>query len=563
MQEERLISQATINNWKRLKVDNKEISTRLTKRANKTFSTKQFVPAEYFSDNETLKVIEQITATKKNTETVIYNLGLNLLKSNKLIKINNEKIETENEYIREILSEFGQYKIEKELITLELPQNERDILGVIYQSLLTEGTKNKQGSYYTPQKIIDKIIKNLPPDAKFLDPCCGTGSFLISAADIIKNPKNIYGYDLDKTACFIAKINLILKYKNIKFRPNIFNKDFLLDNSKIKADIIATNPPWGAMLNPEYKKAFKDIKSGESFSYFIKKSAEKITNNGRLHFVLPESILNVKRHRDIRAFILGNFHISEIELEGKAFSQVLTDVVTLCLDKNMTNSEIIIKSDRKIYKLNQDFYNKNSKNNFSILDNKDVEILEKIYTHPHLTLKDKSQWGLGIVTGNNSKFISENSKNKEKIYSGKNIKKGQIQESSKHIEFIPKNFQQCAPEAIYRAEEKLVYKFISKKLVFAYDNQKRLFLNSANILIPNIEGYSIKSAMAFLNSTVFQYIYTKKFNELKVLKGNLSELPFPIYDKNKYKNLTDEDIFKIFNLTDEEIKYIKNEIGAK
>ena len=72
MQEERLISQATINNWKRLKVDNKEISTRLTKRANKTFSTKQFVPAEYFSDNETLKVIEQITATKKNTETVIY-----------------------------------------------------------------------------------------------------------------------------------------------------------------------------------------------------------------------------------------------------------------------------------------------------------------------------------------------------------------------------------------------------------------------------------------------------------------------------------------------------------
>ena len=99
--------------------------------------------------------------------------------------------------------------------------------------------------------------------------------------------------------------------------------------------------------------------------------------------------------------------------------------------------------------------------------------------------------------------------------------KNKISDSENYINYTRENFQQVAPENIYRAKEKLVYKFISKKLIFAYDNKQRLFLNSANILIPKLENYTIKDVMTFLNSTLFQYIYTKKFNELKVLKGNL------------------------------------------
>ena len=38
------------------------------------------------------------------------------------------------------------------------------------------------------------------------------------------------------------------------------------------------------------------------------------------------------------------------------------------------------------------------------------------------------------------------------------------------------------------------------------------------------------------------------------------ELPFPVFDKKKYKELSDNTIFRIFNLTDSEIKYIKNEV---
>jgi hypothetical protein len=72
-----------------------------------------------------------------------------------------------------------------------------------------------------------------------------------------------------------------------------------------------------------------------------------------------------------------------------------------------------------------------------------------------------------------------------------------------------------------------VYKFVSGHLCFTYDDKQRLFLNSANILIPEVDGMSVKTVLAFLNSSLFNFLYVKRFNDLKILKGNLSTLPFP------------------------------------
>ena len=78
--------------------------------------------------------------------------------------------------------------------------------------------------------------------------------------------------------------------------------------------------------------------------------------------------------------------------------------------------------------------------------------------------------------------------------------------------------------------------------MFAYDDSQSLFLNSANILIPKIPNMSTKTVLAFLNSDLYQFIYTKLFSDIKILKGNLSELPFPEIDEklnNKLNSLVD------------------------
>ena len=115
----------------------------------------------------------------------------------------------------------------------------------------------------------------------------------------------------------------------------------------------------------------------------------------------------------------------------------------------------------------------------------------------------------------------------EPIFTGKDISKYGLKKASRYIKYNRTDFQQCAQDELYRAKEKLVYKFVSGSLCFTYDDKQRLFLNSANILIPEVDGMSVKTVLAFLNSSLFNFLYTKRFNDLKILKGNLTTLPFP------------------------------------
>ena len=581
--DEHIISSATRDNWNRLNIDESDIENRLSKRANKRLSKKNIIPIEYFSDIKNLSVLnsilEYVEENSLSTIAVIYNLALNYLSTVGLLKFQSGFPITTNKYIEEILQPFKYFEIDSFLQGVEYPKNEKDFLGIVYQSLMKEGVKNKKGSYYTPDCIISSF-KGLEAEEMFLDPCCGTGSFILAVADKIQNPRNIYGCDLDEVAVFIAKINLIVKFKDIEFSPNIYNNDFLLDNEipQNYFDIIATNPPWGAMPKCDYSNNFSYIKSNETFSFFIANSYKYLKDHGKAFFVLPISILNVKVHADIRRFILDNFSVKEIICYGRIFDSVLSEVVSLELLKFKDGDFVHIKTPHLKTKISVDVYKNNVNNVFSLYGEQDFNILNKIYSNPYETLKN-STWGLGIVTGNNKNFINKNnSGNLEKIYSGKNLSKYFILDTDNFIDYKRNSFQQVAPDFIYKADEKLVYKFVSKKLVFAYDNQKRLFLNSANILIPKMKTHSIKTVLAFLNSKLFQYVYYVKFNELKVLKSNLLQLPFlllPDTDKKQiesfvedYIKLKNNDIlskiynyiFNLFNLSEDEILYVENRL---
>ena len=186
---------------------------------------------------------------------------------------------------------------------------------------------------------------------------------------------------------------------------------------------------------------------------------------------------------------------------------------------------------------------------------------------------------MGIVTGDNNKYILQhNIADAEPIFRGSDVLPYTLKAPSSFIKFTPHLFQQVAPEHFFRKSEKLIYKFISKKLVFAYDNGQHLSLNSANILIPNIPNLSIKTVLALLNSAVFQYLFTKKFATHKVLRGDLEQLPFPyvstqlqvLIDSLVDKAITLQEtpkelevlIFNLFGLSDDDILIIKKTIGV-
>ena len=121
--------------------------------------------------------------------------------------------------------------------------------------------------------------------------------------------------------------------------------------------------------------------------------------------------------------------------------------------------------------------------------------------------------------------------------------KFRIKPSENYMVFSPERFQQVAPTKMYRAPEKLLYRFICNQLVFAYDDKQTLSLNSCNILIPEIPDIKIKYIMAVLNSRCMQFYFKKQFNSVKVLRAHLEELPIPMVsagDQNKIIALVDD-----------------------
>jgi len=569
------ISAATKRNWSKLNSSGKD---KLTKRANKRMSEKKFIPVEYLTNKNNAviirEILEKIEDKKYAVENIIFSLSKYLLN---IKHINNSNVST-------ILNEYPYVYID-EIEKFNWPEDERDLLGVVYQSLLQEGEKNEKGSYYTPPIIVKRMAEKLDFNngQLLLDPCCGSGSFLM---EINAEPNQLFGMDNDPIAVFIAKINMILKYPEFDFYPHIECRNYLEENNLFSLDseilntsfdYILTNPPWGAVSNEMIN--IPEITSKETFSYFFVKSYSQLKCNGQIRFLLPESVTNVKTHKDIRRFILTHCNIESFTIYDNDFTGVTTKYVEICCSNSKINPIIPVIRNKSVTHIDRESFFETENLVFNFLDSKDREILSAVKAYGRYDLSN-SIWALGIVTGDNKNKLSNiPTDGTEPIYTGKEICAYSLKESNCFIKYNRQDFQQVAKEEFYRAPEKLVYKFISNKLIFAYDNMQRLFLNSANILIPNIKGMSIKTVMAFLNSELYQYLYIQMFGEIKILKGNLIELPFPELSKKQDRDIanvvtkiingecSDEiiqaKIYAIFNISDQQIKHIRSVLYGK
>lgn len=543
-----------------------------TSRANKKLSTKRIIPVEYFEDISNLEKIESfinyVSVKNFNIGDIIYTIGLNLLKNNSAIAMNNLLVLN--------FIEKCNFTYKSDLNLNNLPQNENDLLGLIYQCLLTEGTKNIYGSYYTPKNVVKDMVSDvvIDIDKKVLDPCCGSLTYILNMPGI--QPENIYAMDKDPIAVMIAKFNYFFKFPEAKVL-NVFNEDYLNSNKlleNIKFDYVITNPPWGA-VTAETKK-YNDILSGEIFSCFLVEAHRSLKKTGQLRFLLPESILNVKLHKDIRYYLLHKTNLLAIKIYSGLFSGVTTKYVAIKADREGDCDQIKIDILDRTWSISKNIYKSNQNYIFRLSNSIDESIISKVLDKKKYDLSN-SIWALGIVTGNNKeKLTTVPNKNYEKIYTGKEISPYRLKPSKYYINYDRSQLQQVAKDEIYRTKPKLIYKFISNKLVFAIDETASLFLNSANILIPNIPNMSIKTIAAFLNSELYQYLYMKLFREIKILKSNLLELPFPEIDHQTNEKITkmvdniisgeSDDavlqnfIYMYFNVTNAEIKSIKSEI---
>jgi type I restriction enzyme M protein len=143
-----------------------------------------------------------------------------------------------------------------------------DVKGDAYEGLLEKNaadTKSGAGQYFTPRALIRAMVDVAQPrpDTTIADPACGTGGFLLAAADYISDPTH---YELDRNqklwlrdhafrgteivdnTARLCAMNLYLHGiggASLDATPPIDVKDALLGEPSEKVDMVLANPPFG------------------------------------------------------------------------------------------------------------------------------------------------------------------------------------------------------------------------------------------------------------------------------------------------------------------------------
>ncbi|AHF08196.1 TaqI-like C-terminal specificity domain-containing protein [Desulfitobacterium metallireducens] len=598
---------------------------RLKSRRNKSYVSGAFIPKTYIQSKEGIDAVDKITS-QINTinlpegyeRIILAEYALKLLLSRELVPF---ECDSSNCLLHQYITDkvvFGDYsaliddvlsnvsQLEVKIRELEpalcIPISfleDQDFLGLLYMSLQSLGERKSNGVYYTPLTVVKDAVDNLKSihkNTKLLDPCCGTGNFLMYAHKYIQNLEGIYGFDISPLSIALTRINMALvsRTQNIELLYKNFEcKDALIGKEALDFDIVIGNPPWGFNYSEDEQTVLKEryqasqAKTVESFCVFTEYASKTIVQNGIVCFVLPQSLLNVKIHQPIRDYLLGSSYIKRIRYWENIFDGVQCPAMTLVFEKipsgfSIEGMEVVTDQRTFTIKRSRDL---DRTNWYFDLTDEEMELIKKIESSVQVTyLKDNADFALGIVTGDNSTYISKvQSEGSEIILRGSDIFKYEFVPSNNYIRFEPERFQQVAPTHLYRAPEKLIYRFICNRLVFAYDNNQTLTLNSANILIPRIPGIGIKYILAILNSSTIQYFFNNKFKSVKILRAHLESLPIPVVsaelqsqiirkvdewveikdpsEMSKLYEDLDAEVSKLFGLTESDYQIIKTSIS--
>ncbi len=429
-------------------------------------------------------------------------------------------------------------------------------LGELYQALMSIGHRAVRGAYYTSTELVDAALEYGQGACNFLDPCCGSGRYLVRAAKLLDLvPEEICGIEFDPVAAELARVNLLLAFPDREFTPNVHRGDALsgriLKERYGSFELVATNPPWGAMGSGRE----------ESFSRFLRQALRFLAPDGKLSFLLPEAVLNVKTHAPLRKQLLEMCRIEAVTMLGRCFAGVFTPVIRLDAVNSPPDDEHSCRLVRPDGELLRRQCRWSDRDEYSIepdITAEDLALLEKINHVPHRTLAGHAEWALGLVTGDNMRLLAKTSEpGSRPILRGREIRPNELLPVQCWLR--PGELQQSAPERFFRTVPKIVYRFIAHRPVCAVDWEGMLTLNSANLLIPNLPGWTVELTARFLNSRLAGYWFLKRFAVRKVLRKDLERVPFPLLSASEAEALArlegeefEERLFAKFGLTSEE-----------
>jgi len=200
--------------------------------------------------------------------------------------------------IRQVLNELNQIDFNS--------SEDRHVFGDIYETILRNlQSAGNYGEFYTPRALTEFITEMVNPrlGEKILDPACGTGGFLTSAIENIRQQDiksvddlkllegNIHGMEFKPLPFMLCVTNLILhdiEVPNVDYTDSL-NREFTSIGPKDRVDVILANPPFGASVSDRVETNYpQSFRTTESADLFLLLMIRYLKDGGRAGIVLPD-----------------------------------------------------------------------------------------------------------------------------------------------------------------------------------------------------------------------------------------------------------------------------------
>ncbi|GAB0481662.1 hypothetical protein KML24007_04080 [Alistipes indistinctus] len=264
-----------------------------------------------------------------------------------------------------ILTEYLDSFIENEVLASHLSEVEsiKDLENYM-ELLIPEEDRKLNGAFFTPNYIVDYIIKEIDPQEtdRNIDPSSGCGAFLIGLTDFYHTKysksvkqtvrENIFGSDiLDyniKRAKLLLTIFALIHGEFLEESDfNLYVRDSLRHSWEEKFDNVVGNPPYVKFqdLSDENRtwlaKNWETVEGGTFNIYFafFELGYKILKENGKLGYITPNNYFTSLAAESLRRFLSENKCITRIvDFSHKKVFDVQTYTAITFLQKQKNES---------------------------------------------------------------------------------------------------------------------------------------------------------------------------------------------------------------------------------
>ena len=365
-------------------------------------------------------------------------------------------------------------------------------------------------------------------------------------------------------------------------------------------DIVIGNPPYVNIANltddnvrKQYQKNYKTVKNkSDLYSIFTERAHHLLKPRGICSYIFSNSWLGTDSFSVFRKFLVEETKVLKlVDLPDKVFENatVKTCIILFSKDKASSNTIVLENWDGTSFSIMNHSLTYQSIRQyenypFSFEENIDLSRVNVI------KLGEIAHFSLGIKTSNDKRFISNEPflDDSYRLIRGRNIQRYNTPQSSEWIWYRPDLFMEkvgAGPRQLefFLTSPKIIIQDIATEICATIDENMYLCNDTINLIYKLDNSYSFNYILGLLNSKAVRFWHKKVFPEgLHVKIYQLKEIPIPVVsvahqkpiidivneiietkrdnpcaDTSVLEKEIDRLVYKLYNLTDEEIGVIE------